>query len=123
MFIVTFRISIGRVEVYSTAASPGASESGQRQARRRNRFNSSRPRENNEILRENIKDTSVELRCELGKSYLTIDDINLLQPGDVIKTTRQVGEPVEIACNSLIKFKGEVGVRSGKYAVRILSGV
>ena len=92
---------------------------------RRNRFSIVKTqRENNEeVLRENIKDTSVELRCELGKSFLTIDEINLLQPGDVIKTTRQVGEPVDIACNSLIKFKGEVGTQSGKYAVRILRDV
>ncbi|MGI5877263.1 MAG: flagellar motor switch protein FliM [Christensenellales bacterium] len=126
VFIVTFRISIGQVEGILNCCIPAALlDPVSDKLDRRNRFSIVKtPRENNEeILRENIKDTSVELRCELGKSYLTIDDINLLQPGDVIKTTRQVGEPVEIACNSLIKFKGEVGVRSGKYAVRILSGV
>lgn len=80
--------------------------------------------ENNEdILKKVIEDGNVEIICELGKSYLTMDEINKMQAGDVIKLNKSVNEPAEILYNDLSKYTADIGIKNGRYSARILNNL
>jgi flagellar motor switch protein FliM len=72
------------------------------------------------VLVEKIDTVKVEIKCELGKSQLTMQEIDCLQVGDVVKLSKKVGEPVDILYNDVHKFTGEIGIKNNKYAVRII---
>ena len=76
--------------------------------------------DNSEELKKVIDNETVEVVCELGKSHLTMDEINKMQPGDVIKIDKYVNEPAEILYNNLSKYTAEVGIKNGKYAIKVL---
>jgi len=78
---------------------------------------------NEELLKDRLKTFYVEIKCELGKSYLTIDEINMLQQGDVIKINKKIGDPVDIMINNVSKFKGDVGTLNNRYAVQIIGEI
>lgn len=121
--IVTFKISVGSEEGILNCCIPSALlDPINSRLDRKNRFSIVRtPTENNEeTIKENIRNIAVDVKCELGKSLLTLDEIEMLQPGDVIRIHRKVGEPVDVTYNALTKFKADIGTRNGKYAVKIV---
>lgn len=86
-----------------------------------NSHNENADENNEEIMKKAIKDEHIEIICELGKTYLTMDEINMMQAGDVIKINKEIGEPAEILYNDVSKHKVDIGVRNGKYAARIIN--
>jgi flagellar motor switch protein FliN len=64
-------------------------------------------------------DIPVELRVELGRTKLPIQELLKLQPGSAIKLARLEGEPVDILANDVLIARGEVVVRNEKYGIRI----
>lgn len=76
-----------------------------------------------EVLVDQIDTVKVDIKCELGKSLLTMNEIDRLQVGDVIKLSKKVGEPVDVLYNDVSKFVGEVGIKNNKYAVRITNEI
>ena len=80
--------------------------------------------ENNEdVLKKVIEDETVEIICELGKSYLTMDEINKMQVGDVIKINKNINEPAELLYNNRSKYTADIGVKNGKYAAMVTSNL
>ncbi len=75
-------------------------------------------------VRERYEDTvrtiMVELRAELGRTRLSLPDLNELRPGDVIPLSRRVNDPLSVFVGEKEKFTVAAG-RSGKHrALRVI---
>ncbi len=57
---------------------------------------------------------------EAGSVDLTPEEVRELAPGDVIALERRAGEPVEILANAVPVALGELTVRRGLAAVRVI---
>ncbi len=60
------------------------------------------------------------LSVEAGSVDLTPEEVRDLAPGDVIALERRSGEPVEILANAVPVALGELTVRRGLKAVRVI---
>lgn len=78
---------------------------------------------NEEVLKKVISNEVVEVVCEIGKSFLTMDEINKMQAGDVIKINKSVNEPAELLYNNLRKYAVDIGVKNGKFAARVINNI
>ena len=58
---------------------------------------------------------------DAGHADLTPEEIDRLQPGDVIPLDRSVGHPVEIVANAVTVARGVLVDVEGRAAVRVLS--
>ena len=57
--------------------------------------------------------------CELGRSWMLINDLLQLGQGSVIELTKLVGEPLEVLINEKLVARGEVVVVNEKFGVRL----
>lgn len=57
---------------------------------------------------------------EAGSTELSPEQIRDLEPGDVIPLERRAGEPVEILANAVPVALGELVLRDGLLAVRVV---
>ena len=58
---------------------------------------------------------------DAGHADLTPEEIDRLQPGDVIPLDRSAGHPVEIVANAVTVARGALVDVEGRAAVRVLS--
>ena len=77
-----------------------------------------------EAVRNRYEDTlrtiTVEMRAELGRTRLPIDELIHLQEGDVIPLERRTNEPIRVFVGAKEKFLAKAG-KTGKYrALRVL---
>ncbi len=68
---------------------------------------------------ELILDTSLQVRCELGRARRRIKDILELGPGSVIELNKLAGEAVDLLVNERFFSKGEVVVIDQSFGVRV----
>ena len=68
---------------------------------------------------ELLKDVSLVIQAELGKTRRLVRDILRLQVGSVLELDKEAGEPVDILVNNKRIAKGEVVEIDGQYGVRI----
>jgi flagellar motor switch protein FliN/FliY len=68
---------------------------------------------------ELLKDVSLVVQAELGKTRRLVRDILRLQVGSVLELEKEAGEPVDILVNNKRIAKGEVVEIDGQYGVRI----
>lgn len=66
-----------------------------------------------------ILDIPLEIRVELGRTNMVIDDLLKLGQGSVIELQKLAGETLEIMANQRLIAKGEVVVMNEKYGVRL----
>ena len=67
-----------------------------------------------------LRTITVEMRAELGRTRLPINELLLLQEGDVIPLERRTNEPIRIFVGAKEKFLAKAG-KAGKYrALRVL---
>jgi flagellar motor switch protein FliN len=66
-----------------------------------------------------LLDIPLELKVELGRARIQIQELLNLTPGSAIKLVRLEGEPVDILANDTLIAKGEVVVQNEKYGIRI----
>jgi flagellar motor switch/type III secretory pathway protein FliN len=57
---------------------------------------------------------------EAGSTQLSLEQIRGLEPGDVLPLERRAGEPVEILANAVPVALGELVLRDGLQAVRVV---
>ncbi len=74
-------------------------------------------------MKESISDKVVEIKCRLGNAFLSMEDINRIQLGDVIKLKKHVGEKAEILVNDIPKYFGDIGMKNDNYAIKIRSTI
>lgn len=67
----------------------------------------------------NLKDVELDLRIELGRTELLIDEVLKLREGSVVALDKLAGDPVDILANGRLIARGEVLVLNDNFCVRI----
>lgn len=75
--------------------------------------------ENSKEIFDGIKNTSMEMYAELGKSTLLLKDLYTLQVGDVINLNKPKDSDVSVYIGGELWFKGELGKYNKNMAVKI----
>lgn len=70
-------------------------------------------------MKATIADAKLTLHAVFDTTVGTVHDIASLQVGDVIRLDHPTDKPITINIEHLKKFKGIIGQKKGKYAVRI----
>ncbi len=72
-----------------------------------------------EKLAKLLEDVSVEVRVDLGKTRMPLEDFLKLKKGDVIVLDRHTTDELDVRVQGVLKFKGVPGVKRGDRAVKI----
>ena len=66
-----------------------------------------------------LLDIPLEIKVELGRIKIQIQELLNLSPGSAVKLVRLEGEPVDILANDTLIARGEVVVQNEKYGIRV----
>jgi flagellar motor switch protein FliN/FliY len=66
-----------------------------------------------------LLDIPLEIRVELGRAKIQIQELLRLGPGSTVSLTKLEGEPVDILANDKLIARGEVVLQNKKYGIRI----
>jgi flagellar motor switch protein FliN len=67
-----------------------------------------------------IGDVELDLKIELGRTRMVLEDVVKLRRGTVVPLDKLVGEPVDILAGGQLIARGEVVVLNGNFATRII---
>lgn len=73
-----------------------------------------------------LRDVSLHVKIELGRSRMLVEDVLRLAPGAVVELDKLAGDPVDVLVNERLVARGEVLVLNDNFCVRIneiLSGL
>jgi flagellar motor switch protein FliN/FliY len=68
---------------------------------------------------ELLFDIPLEIKVELGRAKIQIQELLKLEPGSAVKLYKLAGEPVDILANDTLIARGEVVVQKEKYGIRV----
>ena len=68
---------------------------------------------------ELLHDIPLEIKVELGRSKIQIQELLNLTPGSAVRLVKLEGEPVDILANDTLIARGEVVVQKEKYGIRV----
>jgi flagellar motor switch protein FliM len=74
-----------------------------------------------ETLSKTLQQANVHVSIELGVADITLEDLMALSVGDVITLPTRPGDEVVVPVQGRGKFKGQLGVKGGRFGARILS--
>lgn len=66
-----------------------------------------------------LQDVELDLRIELGRTELLIDEVLKLREGSVVPLDKLAGDPVDILVNGRLVARGEVLVLNDNFCVRV----
>jgi flagellar motor switch protein FliN/FliY len=66
-----------------------------------------------------LMDVDLEIKIELGRTQMTIDDILRLKKGAVVELDKLAGDPVDILVNERLVARGEILVVNDNFCVRV----
>jgi flagellar motor switch protein FliN/FliY len=66
-----------------------------------------------------IRDVELDLRIELGRTHMYLEDVLKLRKGSVVPLDKLAGDPVDIYVNGRLVARGEVLVLSDNFCVRV----
>jgi flagellar motor switch protein FliN/FliY len=66
-----------------------------------------------------IRDVELDLRIELGRTQMYLEDVLKLRRGSVVTLDKMAGDPVDIFVNGRLVAKGEVLVLNDNFCVRV----
>ncbi len=66
-----------------------------------------------------LDDLNLDLRIELGRAELLIEDVQKLREGSVVPLDKLAGDPVDILVNGRLIARGEVLVLNDNFCVRV----
>lgn len=66
-----------------------------------------------------LRDVELDLRIELGRTTLSLEDVLQLQKGAVVPLDKLAGDPVDVFVNGRLIAQGEVLVLNDNFCVRI----
>jgi flagellar motor switch protein FliN/FliY len=75
---------------------------------------------------ELLKDVDLDVKIELGRSRMLVEDVLKLVEGSVVELDKLAGDPVDVFVNDRLVARGEVLVLNDNFCVRvneILAGV
>lgn len=68
---------------------------------------------------EFLDDVELDVKVELGRTEMLIEDVLRLGEGAVIELDKLAGDPVDIYCNNRLVARGEVLVLNDTFCVRV----
>lgn len=68
---------------------------------------------------ENLQDVELDIRIELGRTELLIEDVLQLREGSVVPLDKLAGDPVDVLVNGRLVARGEVLVLNDSFCVRV----
>lgn len=68
---------------------------------------------------ELLRDVELDLRIELGRTYMYLEDVLKLRRGSVVSLDKLAGDPVDIYVNGRLVARGEVLVLNNNFSVRV----
>ena len=66
-----------------------------------------------------INDVELDLRIELGRTNMCLEDVLKLRQGSVVTLDKLAGDPVDVYVNGRIVARGEVLVLNDNFCVRV----
>ncbi len=66
-----------------------------------------------------LQDVELDLRIELGRTELLIEEVLQLREGSVVPLNKLAGDPVDILVNGRLVARGEVLVLNDNFCVRV----
>ena len=66
-----------------------------------------------------LLDIPLEIKVELGRTQIQIQELLNLSPGSAVKLVKLEGEPVDILANGTLIARGEVVIQKEKYGIRV----
>lgn len=73
-----------------------------------------------DLIGQHLKNSLVDLEVVLGKTTLTLSEINQLQVGNVFSVDRKVGELLPLVVENQAYFLGQLGILKKKLAIQVL---
>ncbi len=71
------------------------------------------------VSMELLDDVELDLKIELGRTNLPLQEVLQLRRGSVVSLDKLVGDPVDVLVNGRLVARGEVLVLSGSFCVRV----
>lgn len=71
------------------------------------------------IIKEQLLDTDVDIKVNLGETEIKLQDLMQLKVGDVLPLTQDASGELDIQVEQVKKFKGYYGVHHGTVAVQV----
>ena len=66
-----------------------------------------------------LRDVNLEVKVELGRSKMLVEDVLKLVEGSVVELDKLAGDPVEVFVNERLVARGEVLVLNDNFCVRV----
>ena len=66
-----------------------------------------------------IRDVELDLKIELGRTQMYLEDVLKLRRGSVVPLDKLAGDPVDIYVNGRLIARGEVLVMNDNFCVRV----
>jgi len=66
-----------------------------------------------------LQDVELDIRIELGRTQLMLDDVVKLKEGSVVPLDKLAGDPVDVLVNGRLIARGEVLVLNDNFCVRV----
>jgi flagellar motor switch protein FliN/FliY len=66
-----------------------------------------------------LRDVELDLRIELGRTHMYLEDVLELRKGSVVPLDKLAGDPVDVFVNGRLVARGEVLVLNDNFCVRI----
>ncbi len=66
-----------------------------------------------------LRDVNLEMKIELGRTQMHLDEILKLRRGSVVTLDKLAGDPVDIYVNGRLVARGEVLVLNDNFCVRV----
>lgn len=67
-----------------------------------------------------LREVNVDLHAELGRTALTLQELNDLEEGDVIPLPKRVDEPIKVYVENALRFKAALGQKHNQWALHVL---
>jgi flagellar motor switch protein FliN/FliY len=68
---------------------------------------------------ELLRDVELDMRIELGRTHMYLEDVLQLRKGSVVPLDKLAGDPVDVYVNGRLVARGEVLVLNDNFCVRI----
>jgi flagellar motor switch protein FliM len=75
------------------------------------------------IIQEQLLETDVDIKVDLGQTEITLNELMNLKPGDVITLDQEANGEFDIEIEGVKKFKGFHGINHGSLAVQITNKI
>ncbi len=66
-----------------------------------------------------LYDVELDVKIELGRTYMSVEDVLRLREGSVVQLDKDAGAPVDILINERLVAQGEVLVLNDYFCVRV----